>query len=71
MVMQPPYYQTSRSWRLFRNVPDKNSFIYANVLERFGEISQMAGKKVNVKVWMSPFQCSEEDSTLKGNVECM
>ena len=29
--------------------------MYANVLARCGEISQMAGKEVNVKVWMSPF----------------
>ena len=31
----------------------------------------MAGKEVNIKVWMSPFQHSEEDSTLKVDVECM
>ena len=64
-------YQTSRSRRLFRNVPDKNGFPYANVLTRFSEISQTTGKEVNVKVWMSPLQLSEEDNTPKGDTECM
>ena len=54
-------YQMSQSWRLFRNVPDKNGFPYANVLACFGEIRQTAGKEVSNKVWMSPFQRSEQD----------
>ena len=32
------------------NVPNINGFPYANVLTRFGEISQTVGKEVNVKV---------------------
>ena len=62
-------YQTSRSWCLFRNVLDKNGFPYANVLACFVEISQTTGKEVNVKVWISPFQRSEEDSALKADTE--
>ena len=34
-------YQTSRSWRLLRNVPDKNDCPYLNVLLSFGETSQL------------------------------
>ena len=56
-----PTYQTSRLWRLVRNVPDKNGFPYANVLALFGETSQTTRKEVNVKVWMSPLQLSEQD----------
>ena len=45
--IQLPYHQTSRSWRLFRNVPVKNGYSYLNVLVHFGETSQTAAAKNN------------------------
>ena len=58
----------SRSWRLFRNVPDKDDFLYADVLFAcFGKSSQIvtAEKEASIRVWMSPFQGTEEDNKPK------
>ena len=55
----------SWSWRLFRNVPNKIGFPYANVLVCFSETSQTASKKANIKVWMSTFQGIKDKSKLK------
>ena len=40
-------YQTSCSWRLFRNVPDKNGYSNLNLLEHFDDSRQTAVVKNN------------------------
>ena len=62
-------YQTSRSYRQLRNVPNKNGFPYANVLAHFDEMSRMMVRKANIRVRMSPFQDIEEDNTPKSDQE--
>ena len=55
LYLSPSLYQTSRSWHLFRNVPDKNGYSYLNVLARFGKTSQTAVAKNNWRLWIGFF----------------
>ena len=53
------------------NVPNKNGFPYANVLVGIGETSQTAGKVANIRVWISTFEDTNDDSTPKADLEYM
>ena len=53
--------QMSRSWHLFRKVPDKNSCSYLNVLLRFNKISQTVAAMNKWRTWIGFFQPVEDE----------